>query len=195
MNKKILRTGSLFLTLSTAVALSACSDDDDAKPGGGGTGANAANPVAAKDAAAPTPATTLKDIVDTAVAAGSFKTLAAALTAADLVSTLKGAGPFTVFAPTDAAFAKLPAGTVDMLVKPENKAKLQAILKYHVVAGKVTSAEVVKLMKASTVQGADLKIKVEGDKVFINDAQVTTVDVQASNGVIHVIDAVLLPPM
>jgi uncharacterized surface protein with fasciclin (FAS1) repeats len=135
-----------------------------------------------------------KDIVDTAVAAGQFKTLAAALGAAGLVDTLKGKGPFTVFAPTDAAFAKLPAGTVDTLLKPENKAKLTAILTYHVVAGKVMAADVVKLKEAKTVNGAMLAIKVDGGAVMINGAKVTTADIAASNGVIHVIDSVLLPP-
>lgn len=135
----------------------------------------------------------LKDIVDTAVAADTFKTLAAALTAADLVTTLKGTGPFTVFAPTDAAFAKLPAGTLDTLLKPENKAMLQSILKYHVVAGKVLAADVVNLTKATTVQGQDVTITVSGALVKVNDATVTTTDVQATNGVIHVIDTVLLP--
>ena len=135
-----------------------------------------------------------KDIVDTAVAAGQFKTLAAALTAAGLVDTLKGPGPFTVFAPTDAAFAKLPAGTVDTLLKPENKAKLTAILTYHVVAGKVMAADVVKLKDAKTVNGATVAVKVDGGNVMINNAKVTTADIAASNGVIHVIDTVLLPP-
>ena len=135
-----------------------------------------------------------KDVVDTAVAAGTFQTLAAALTAADLVTTLKGTGPFTVFAPTDAAFAKLPAGTVDTLLKPENKAMLQAILTYHVVAGKVLAADVVKLTKATTVQGQDVTIAVTGTTVKVNDANVTATDILASNGVIHVIDTVLLPP-
>jgi uncharacterized surface protein with fasciclin (FAS1) repeats len=135
-----------------------------------------------------------KDIVDTAVAAGQFKTLAAALTAAGLVDTLKGPGPFTVFAPTDAAFAKLPAGTLDTLLKPESKAKLTAILTYHVVAGKVTAADVVKLKEAKTVNGAMVAVKVDGGKVMINNAKVTTADIEASNGVIHVIDTVLLPP-
>jgi uncharacterized surface protein with fasciclin (FAS1) repeats len=135
-----------------------------------------------------------KDIVDTAVAAGQFKTLAAALTAADLVDTLKGPGPFTVFAPTDEAFAALPAGTVETLLKPENKAKLTAILTYHVVAGKVMAADVVKLTEAKTVNGAPVVVKVDGGNVMINDAEVATADVEASNGVIHVIDAVLLPP-
>jgi len=133
------------------------------------------------------------DIFDTAVAAGSFKTLATALTAAGLVDTLKGAGPFTVFAPTDAAFAKLPAGTVEDLLKPENKAKLTAVLTYHLVPGKVTAAEVVKLDSAKTVQGQAVRIAVDGGKVKVDGATVTTADVMASNGVIHVIDSVILP--
>lgn len=133
-----------------------------------------------------------RDVVDTAVAAGSFKTLAAALTAADLVSTLKGAGPFTVFAPTDAAFAKLPAGTVESLLKPENKAKLQRILTYHVVAGKVMAADVVKLSSAKAVSGDTLTIRT-GNGVTVDGAKVVKTDVGASNGVIHVIDTVLLP--
>lgn len=134
-----------------------------------------------------------KDIVDTAAAAGTFDTLAAALTAADLVPALKGTGPFTVFAPTDAAFEKLPAGTVDTLLKPENKAMLQAVLKYHVVSGKVLAADVVKLSKATTLQGQDVSITVSGSSVKVNDANVTATDVLATNGVIHVIDTVLLP--
>lgn len=134
-----------------------------------------------------------KDIVDTAVGAGQFKTLAAALGAAGLVDTLKGKGPFTVFAPTDAAFAKLPAGTVEMLLKPENKAKLTAILTYHVVAGKVMAADVVKVTSAKTVQGESVAVKVMGGKVTIDAANVVTTDIAASNGVIHVIDTVLMP--
>ncbi len=134
-----------------------------------------------------------KDIVDTAVAAGQFKTLAAALTAAGLVPTLKGAGPFTVFAPTDEAFAKLPKGTVEDLLKPENKAKLTAILTYHVVAGKVMAADVVKLTSAKTVQGSSAKVSMMGGGVMIDAAHVTTTDIAASNGVIHVIDTVLMP--
>lgn len=134
-----------------------------------------------------------KDIVDTAVGAGQFKTLAAALGAAGLVETLKGAGPFTVFAPTDAAFAKLPAGTVEMLLKPENKAKLTAILTYHVVAGKVMAADVVKVTSAKTVQGGSVAVKATGGKVTIDAANVVTTDIAASNGVIHVIDTVLMP--
>jgi len=133
------------------------------------------------------------DIVDTAVAAGSFKTLATALQAAGLVETLKGPGPFTVFAPTDEAFAKLPAGTLESLLKPENKAKLAGILTYHVVPGKVMAADVVKLTSAKTVNGQSVKISVDGGKVKVNDANVVKTDVGASNGVIHVIDAVLLP--
>ncbi len=132
-----------------------------------------------------------KDIVDTAVAAGSFKTLATALEAADLITTLKGSGPFTVFAPTDAAFAKLPAGTVEALLK--DKAKLSAILTYHVVAGKVEAKDVVKLDSAKTVNGQSVTVKVMGDTVHVNNATVTAADIQASNGVIHVIDTVLMP--
>jgi transforming growth factor-beta-induced protein len=135
-----------------------------------------------------------KDIVDTAVDAGSFSTLAAALTAADLVDTLKGEGPFTVFAPTDEAFAKLDKAMLDDLLKPENKDKLVAILTYHVVPGKVTAADVVKLTSAKTVQGEEITIKVDGSTVMVNDAKVTMADVMASNGVIHVIDMVILPP-
>lgn len=133
------------------------------------------------------------DIVDTAVAAGKFKTLVAALKAADLVDTLKGPGPFTVFAPTDAAFAKLPPGTVESLLKPENKAKLQSILTYHVVAGKVMSQEVVKLNSATTVEGHSVAIKTMNGGVMVNNARVVKADIAASNGVIHVIDTVLMP--
>ena len=134
-----------------------------------------------------------KDIVDTAVAAGNFKTLAAALKAAGLVDTLKGAGPFTVFAPTDEAFAKLSAGTVDDLLKPENHDKLVAILTYHVVAGDVMAKDVVKLHEAKTVNGKDVKITTMGGKVMVDNATVVKADIQCSNGVIHVIDSVLLP--
>jgi uncharacterized surface protein with fasciclin (FAS1) repeats len=134
-----------------------------------------------------------QDIVDTAVAAGSFKTLATALKAAGLIDTLKGKGPFTVFAPTDEAFAKLPAGTVDDLLKPENKAKLTAILTYHVAAGKVMAADVVKLKSAKTVNGKSIQIMVEGATVMVDNAKVIKTDIGTSNGVIHVIDTVLLP--
>lgn len=135
-----------------------------------------------------------KDIVDTAVAAGQFKTLASAIQAAGLVDTLKGDGPFTVFAPTDEAFAKLPAGTVENLLKPENKDQLVAILTYHVVPGKVEAAEVVTMDEAKTVNGKMVDIKVKGDTVMVNDAKVTKTDIAASNGVIHVIDTVIMPP-
>jgi len=131
-----------------------------------------------------------KDIVDTAVAAGSFKTLATALQAAGLVETLKGKGPFTVFAPTDDAFAKLPAGALDALLK--DKAKLTAVLTYHVVAGKVTAADVTKLKEAKTVQGGSLRISTASG-VRVDEASVVQTDIQASNGVIHVIDSVLMP--
>jgi uncharacterized surface protein with fasciclin (FAS1) repeats len=131
------------------------------------------------------------DIVDVAVAAGSFNTLATALKAAGLVETLKGPGPFTVFAPTDEAFAKLPKGTLDGLLK--DKAKLTAILTYHVVPGRVMAADVVKLNAAKTVNGESVEIRVDSGTVYVDDAQVVTTDIAASNGVIHVIDSVLLP--
>jgi uncharacterized surface protein with fasciclin (FAS1) repeats len=134
------------------------------------------------------------DIVDTAVAAGSFTTLVAAVQAAGLVETLKGPGPFTVFAPTDEAFAALPAGTVEDLLKPENKDKLVAILTYHVVAGKVMSTDLTNGMMAATVQGGEVTIMTEGG-VMVDAAHVTTADIEATNGVIHVIDAVILPKM
>ncbi|HMN94901.1 MAG TPA: fasciclin domain-containing protein [Phycisphaerales bacterium] len=133
------------------------------------------------------------DIVDTAVAAGEFRMLAAALAAAGLVETLKGEGPFTVFAPTDAAFAKLPKETIETLLAPEGKERLTAILTYHVVPGKVTAEKVVKLPAAETVNGQRVDIKVKDGVVMIDGAKVTTADIMASNGVIHVIDAVILP--
>jgi uncharacterized surface protein with fasciclin (FAS1) repeats len=188
---------------AAAVLSAACSssDDDGAVKGGAGgsatggaTGGSAGAKTGGTGGGGAAGATALKDIVDTAVAAGSFTKLVAAVQAADLVATLKGPGPFTVFAPTDAAFAKLPAGALDDLLKPENKAKLQSVLTYHVVPGKVLAADVVKLTKAKTVQGSDVTITVTGSTVKINDATVVMTDVLASNGVIHVIDAVLLPP-
>jgi len=148
------------------------------------------SPARAEEATA---APAAKDIVDTAVSAGSFKTLVAAVKAAGLVETLKGAGPFTVFAPTDEAFAKLPAGTLEDLLKPENKEKLVKILTYHVVSGKVMAADVVKLTEAKTVQGQSVTIKVADGKVTVDGAQVTKTDIATSNGVIHVIDTVILP--
>jgi uncharacterized surface protein with fasciclin (FAS1) repeats len=136
------------------------------------------------------------DIVETAVAAGKFNTLAAALKAAGLLDALKGEGPFTVFAPTDDAFARLPAGTVEELLKPENKEKLKAVLLYHVVAGKFVAADVVKLngKEAKTLQGGKVKVRA-GESVMVDDAKVVQTDVLASNGVIHVIDSVLMPKM
>ncbi|MBN1911445.1 MAG: fasciclin domain-containing protein [Pirellulales bacterium] len=134
-----------------------------------------------------------KDIVDTAVAAGNFKTLAAALKAADLVATLKGDGPFTVFAPTDEAFAKLPKGTVEDLLKPENRKKLTSILTYHVVPGRVMAADVVKMTGAKTVEGSEARIRVKDGKVYVDNALITVTDIKTKNGVIHVIDSVILP--
>lgn len=132
------------------------------------------------------------DIVDTAVA-GKFNTLVAAVKAAGLVDTLKGPGPFTVFAPTDEAFAKLPAGTLESLLQPENKAKLRSILLYHVVQGRVMAGDVVKLDSAKTAEGQNVAIKMANGQVMVNNAHVTKTDIEASNGVIHVIDTVLLP--
>lgn len=133
------------------------------------------------------------DIVDTAVAAGQFETLAAALTAAELIDTLKGEGPFTVFAPTDEAFAKLPEGTVENLLKPENRDQLTAILTYHVVAGKVTADQVVDLTEAATLNGQSIDISVGSAGVMVDKSLVVTADIMATNGVIHVIDSVMLP--
>ncbi|MEM7025620.1 MAG: fasciclin domain-containing protein [Pseudomonadota bacterium] len=136
------------------------------------------------------------DIVDTAVDAGSFETLVAAVQAAELVDTLKGEGPFTVFAPTDEAFAKLPEGTVEDLLKPENKDQLVAVLTYHVVPGKVMSADIAgKEMGAASVQGQEIPIDATGSDVMVGEAKVTQADIETDNGVIHVIDTVILPEM
>jgi len=175
---------AMLLTV-TALVLAAC--------------APAATPTAAPEPTAmPKPTATPEpapmDIVDTAVADGRFTTLVAAVTAAGLVDTLKSEGPFTVFAPTDDAFAKLPAGTLDELLKPENKQALTDILLYHVVSGKVMAADVSGLTSATTVLGKDVAIKVDMGNVYINDAKVIITDIETSNGVIHVIDTVLLPP-
>jgi len=135
------------------------------------------------------------DIVETAVSAGSFETLVAAVKAAGLVETLQGEGPFTVFAPTDAAFAKLPAGTVEDLLKPENKEKLTAILTYHVVAGELMAEDVVGMKYLETVQGEKIKISMKDGKAYADGAEIVKTDIKTSNGVIHVIDAVILPGM
>jgi uncharacterized surface protein with fasciclin (FAS1) repeats len=153
---------------------------------GSGCGSNKASKTYDKPAKA--------DIVDTAVKAGSFNTLVAAVQAAELVDLLKGEGPFTVFAPTDEAFGKLPEGTVENLLKPENRDQLVAILKYHVVPGKVKAADVVKLSEAKTAQGSVVTVSTSDGGVKINDASVVKTDIKTSNGVIHVIDAVIMPP-
>ncbi len=177
--------------VSITASLVACSDDPAPAPGQG-TAPTSTNTSVTPPA--PTPAAA-KDIVDTAIAAGNFKTLATALGAAGLVDTLKGPGPFTVFAPTDEAFAKLPAGTVESLVKPESKAALTQILTYHVVSGNVPASAVVKLKYAQTVQGGDVRITAGAGGVMLNDSvKVTATDIVCSNGVIHVIDAVLAKP-
>ena len=170
--------GLVALVVALPVILAAC-------------GSESSETAASPTSAMPSPAA--QDIVDTAVAAGQFTTLATALQAAGLVDALKGDGPFTVFAPTDEAFAKLPAGTLDELLK-DPTAALADILKYHVVSGKVMAADVTDGMTAPTLQGAELKFTVKDGNVYVNDAMVTQADVEASNGVIHVIDSVLLPP-
>jgi transforming growth factor-beta-induced protein len=179
----MLKKKTLLIGLASAFVLSACAVPP------------APTPTPAPTTPPPQPTETpTPDIVEVAVAAGNFKTLASALQAAGLVETLKGEGPFTVFAPTDEAFAKLDKALLDDLLKPENKDTLVAILTYHVVPGKVTAADVVKLTSAKTVQGEEITIKVEGDTVMVNDAKVTQTDIAARNGVIHVIDTVILPP-
>jgi uncharacterized surface protein with fasciclin (FAS1) repeats len=181
--------------VALALVTAACGSDD------ADTAASSSAPMTTSAAPSPSPSESMAaaDIVDTAVAAGDFTTLAAALTAAELVDTLKGEGPFTVFAPTDAAFEKLPAGTVDTLLK-DPKGDLTQILTYHVVPGKVMAADVLTMdgQKVKTVQGGELTINVDGDTVTLTDAagntvNVTATDVEASNGVIHVIDSVLMP--
>ncbi len=194
------KTKLLVGALAPVVALGAVACSSSTTASSSGTTAAAAGTSTTMAAKPGTTMADKKDIVATAVGAGSFKTLAAALDAAGLVDTLKGAGPFTVFAPTDDAFAKLPAGTVETLLKPENKAKLATILTYHVVKGNVPASEVVKMdgKTVETVAGQTLTIKVAGGKVSLTDATGATVavvktDVTASNGVIHVIDGVLMP--
>jgi len=144
-------------------------------------------------AVAPSMASAEKNIVETAVGAGQFNTLVAAVKAAGLAEALSSPGPFTVFAPTDEAFKKLPAGTIDTLLKPENKEKLVSILKYHVVSGKVPASKVVGLDSATTLEGSDVKIKVNGGTVMVGKAKVVKTDIETSNGIIHVIDTVLIP--
>jgi uncharacterized surface protein with fasciclin (FAS1) repeats len=178
---RLIALGALSLGTLGLVGNVAC----EANPQAGNASAPA--PAPGKDAAVG------KDVVDTAVAAGQFKTLAAALKAAGLVDTLKGEGPFTVFAPTDDAFAKLPEGAVENLLKPENKEKLKAVLTYHVVAGKAMAADLKDGQAVKTVNGKELPVKIADGKVTAGGAQVIKADVGASNGVIHVIDAVLMP--
>jgi len=170
-----MRTKSILLTALVSMALAGCAKD------------------APSTATAAAAAATEGNIVAVAVGAGQFNTLVAAIKAAGLVDTLQSPGPFTVFAPNDEAFAKLPAGTLDNLLLPENKAKLAAILKYHVVAGEVLAADVVNLSSADTVEGQSVQISASDSGVMINDAKVIAADVMASNGVIHVIDSVLIP--
>ena len=181
INSKI----SLILFIVLAVVVSACAPAVTPAPQA------PSEPIAAQEEAPAEEAMQTQDIVDIAVADGRFETLVAAVTAADLVDTLKSDGPFTVFAPTDEAFAALPEGTVAALL--EDIPALTDILLYHVVAGKVMAADVVGLDAATTVQGSDIAISVDGDTVKVNEATVIITDIEASNGVIHVIDAVILP--
>jgi uncharacterized surface protein with fasciclin (FAS1) repeats len=178
-----------FFSMLSVVALSAtvfvaCNNSGDSKPA-------ADTPVKAETPAAPAEAP--KDVVDIAIGSADHTTLVAAVKAAGLVETLKGAGPFTVFAPTNAAFNALPAGTVDNLLKPESKADLTAILTYHVVAGSVKAADLTDGQKVKTLQGQDLTVTIKDGKVMINGANVTAADLTGSNGVVHVIDAVVMP--
>ncbi len=202
-----MRSSRSFALVAATAALLAVACSSTTTTSTGSTTTQAASQATGSPGTTAAPGTTApgrmngtSDIVATATSAGQFKTLASALTAAGLVETLQGPGPFTVFAPTDDAFAKLPAGTLDSLLKPENKQKLTEILTYHVVKGKVPASEVVKLngQKVETVSGASLTVQVEDQKVYLldgagNKVAVVKTDVEASNGVIHVIDAVLLP--
>lgn len=181
-----MKTTPLFVVLLAALGAAACGGEMAQEPPA--TPDSASADMAAAPAEQPS-----SNILQTAAAAGSFSTLSAAIKAAGLEETLAGPGPFTVFAPTDEAFAKLPAGTVDNLLKPENKAKLVAVLTYHVVAGNMMAKEVVNSTKLKSVQGQELSVVVDGTNVRVDGAKVVKTDVTASNGVIHVIDAVVLP--
>lgn len=174
-NKKRTVLGTVVLVGAMVVGFQAVASD--CSPCGGGSASKSKS----------------KDIVDVASSAGSFNTLVAAVKAAGLVETLKGEGPYTVFAPTDEAFAKLPEGTVENLLKPENREKLRAILTYHVVPGKVTAKQVVKLSEAKTAQGQLVSIRTSDGAVMVDEARVVQTDIKASNGVIHVIDSVMIP--
>ncbi|MGF1464492.1 MAG: fasciclin domain-containing protein [Sandaracinaceae bacterium] len=185
MNLNVLR---LLTAGLLALALGACGGDATESSSAEATEPTGGAEATGGDEAGP------GTIVDVAVGDGRFQTLVAAVQAAGLVDTLNSAGPFTVFAPTDDAFAALPEGTVDSLLQPENQEQLRAVLTYHVVAGAVPSSDVVNMTSATTVQGSDVPIAVEGGNVRVGTATVVIPDVQASNGVIHVIDAVLLPP-
>jgi len=177
--------------LFSAIAISSCNNSGDKKPAEDTTTTTTTTTVTTQETTPPVEVA--KDIVDIAAGSADHSTLVAAVKAAGLVETLKGAGPFTVFAPTNAAFNALPAGTVDNLLKPENKADLTNVLTYHVVAGTLKAADLTNGQKLKTVQGTDLTVSIKDGKVMINGANVTAADLMASNGVIHVIDAVVLP--
>jgi uncharacterized surface protein with fasciclin (FAS1) repeats len=195
LNFKMFAAAAIATTLSAAPAFAQCNKTS----GDAAARASGYQTMAYHGGGDTTPMTVSKrgrgDIIDVAVGAGSFNTLAAALTAAGLVDTLKGQGPFTVFAPTDAAFAKLPAGTVENLLKPENRAQLVSILTYHVVPGDIRAGQLLgRVTPATTVQGARVSVNGQGGRVRVNGVNVVSADVLASNGVIHVIDTVLMPP-
>ena len=183
--------GLSVVALLSGLMLCGCAKEEAPPPRAVGEGRR--GPRAGREAPARREIEEGKDIVDTAIAAGNFTTLATALEAADLVGTLKSAGPFTVFAPTDEAFDRLPAGTLEDLLKPENKEQLRSVLTYHVVPGKYLAEDVADMDTAPTVNGKELALKVEQGVVMVDGAKVIKVDIEASNGVIHVIDAVVLP--
>jgi len=188
--KKTWMTFSTVLLFSV-ITISSCNNSGDKKPAEDTTTTTTTTTVTTQETTPPVEVA--KDIVDIAAGSADHSTLVAAVKAAGLVETLKGAGPFTVFAPTNAAFNALPAGTVDNLLKPENKADLTNVLTYHVVAGTLKAADLTNGQKLKTVQGTDLTVSIKDGKVMINGANVTAADLMASNGVIHVIDAVVLP--
>ena len=195
LNVKMFAAAAVATALSAAPAFAGCNKSTSDAAARAGSYQQMSYSAHGQATTTATPARARGDIVEVAVGAGSFNTLAAALTAAGLVDTLKGNGPFTVFAPTDAAFAKLPAGTVENLLKPENRAQLVRILTYHVVPGEVRAGQLLgKVTPATTVAGAQVSVDGQGGEVRVNGVKVISADVLASNGVIHVIDTVLMPP-
>jgi uncharacterized surface protein with fasciclin (FAS1) repeats len=195
LNVKMFAAAAIATTLSATPVFAGCNKSNSDAAARAGSYQQMSYSAHSQTNTAATPVRARGDIVDVAVGAGSFNTLAAALGAAGLVDTLKGTGPFTVFAPTDAAFAKLPPGTVENLLKPENRAQLVRILTYHVVPGEVRAGQLLgKVTPATTVAGPQVSVDGQGGEVRVNGVKVISADVLASNGVIHVIDTVLMPP-